>query len=59
MNKYMVTNNDFQKYEKYSNAFTEELQDLVVLGSQDIVNSHVTETIFNIAKYGKNKSKHK
>ena len=30
--------------EKYSNPFTEESQDLIVLDSQDIVGHHVTET---------------
>ena len=38
------------RLKKYSNAFTEELQDLVVLDSKDTLDSHVTEAISNIAR---------
>ena len=35
-------------FEKYSNSFTEESQDLIVLDSRDIVGRYVYETISNI-----------
>ena len=40
-------------FEKYSNPFTEESQDLIVLESRDIVGRHVIETISNIERIGK------